>query len=131
VIHACDASPYHLALAVVSPYASSVRRTAVTADKDVCERVFTAVSASFGCFLTSGQNHLLGVTLGVFHLYLIEELSVYDGRMVVLQVVLDDLTVILHSFMGEEVGTVGLLCENVTLVFLVAENALQGYRIPL
>ena len=80
--------------------------TAVTADKDVCERVFTAVSAFFRCFLTSGQNHLLGVTLGVFYLHLVEELSVYDGRMMVLQVVLDDLAIILHSLMGEEVGAV-------------------------
>ena len=102
----------------------------MTADKDVCERVFTTVAASFGCFVYSGQYHFLCVTLGVFGLNFIEEISFYDCRMVVLQVVLDDLTVILHSLVGEKVCTVGLLCENVTLIFFVLENALKDYGMP-
>ena len=92
--------------------------------------VFAAITASFWSFVYSGQYHLLGVALGVFRLYSVEQISIHNSIVVVLQIVLDDLSVILHSLMAEKVCTVGLLCENVTFIFFVAKDALKDYRMP-
>ena len=102
----------------------------MTADEDVRECVFATVSAFLGSFIDAGQGYLFGVTLGIFHLYSVEQFTIHDSFVMVLEIVLDNLAIVLYSLVCEEVRTVGFLREDISLVFFVSEDYLQDCRIP-
>ena len=125
-----DTSPYDLPFSVMGPHAPSVRTSAVTADKDVCKGVFAVVTAFFRCFVRISVVDLLGVSSRIFGLNAVEQVTVDDGRVVVLQIMLGDLSRVFHSLMLKQIGAIGLLSQHVTLVFFVSKDRLQTGRIP-
>ena len=125
-----DTSPYDLSFVVMCPYAPSVRTSAVSADKDVCKGVFAVVTALSWGFVRISMIDFLGVSSCIFDLNAVEQVTVDDGRVVVLQIMLGDLSRIFDSLMLKQIGAVGLLSQHVTLIFFVAKDCLQTGRIP-
>jgi hypothetical protein len=81
-------------------------------------------------FLAVIGHLLLRRPTSIFCLYTVEQFSVYDGWMVVGNIVLWELACVLDSLVIEQVHTVGFLRDNIALIFLVTENLLNGGMPP-
>ena len=100
------------------PNLSTERTVALAASDFLRENAYAAVSSTFPC---------ASLHLPLHHL---EHGRVDDGGMALFHEVARHLPAVLDGFLGEEIRREGLLDSRTACVFLVAENAPDGFRVP-
>ena len=91
---------------------------AVTANQPFRQGIFAGEPAAVG-FRFLGIGRLLAVPAGDFLLDLVKHLPWYNGRMMVFQVVLRELSVIFFHLALDKISGVGFLKEDVAHVFFI------------
>ena len=125
-----DASPDDLLPPVDAPCHPSEVTAAVPADKSFRKGVFAGKPSTIGLgFL--GIGGLFTFPAGYFLLNLIKHFPWDDGRMVVLDVVLREFSIVLLDLAFNEICRVGFLQQDVTHVLLILQDALDGFRAPV
>lgn len=125
-----DASPDDLLPPVDAPCHPSEITAAVPADKSFRKGVFAGKPATIGLgFL--GIGGLFTFPAGDFLLDLVKHFPRNDCRMVVLDVVLREFSIVLLDLAFNEICRVGFLQQDVTHVLLILQDALDGFRAPV
>ena len=93
VIQSADTSPYDSLVSASRPCASAIRRSAFSADKQLCKSVFRGVFAKLG-FCADLFDLLQSTASGNFFLHSAKCDSVNNGWVIILDVVLSSFAVI-------------------------------------
>lgn len=103
---------------------------AVPADKSFRKRVFAGEAATVGLGFLGVGRHLAFPT-GDFFLNLIKHFPRDDGRMIILDVVLREFSVVFLDLAFNEICRIGFLQQDITHILLILQDALDGFRAPV
>ena len=107
---------------------SLVSSTATSADKQICQCVFSAILAKFGQSF-SGFLSLVGASC-YLQLNKIECLPIYNSRMIVAYQITGKFPVILKYLFGNAISPVCLLVKNITDILFVFQHIADDASLP-
>ena len=130
VIQSADAAPNDFFLAVLCPCCSAIRCSAVSAEEQLGQSVFTWIFAKLG-FCTDIFDLAFTVTPWYFLLNPVEHCPFYNRRMIIFHIVHREFTGILFWLFADAVHNVGLLQQCVTFIFFIGQYREDAFCCPV